>query len=50
MSAAMLSADTDIAVVEEASGGDLGADFVKRAAFAVFGVARCGRLAIAASG
>jgi len=30
----MSSANTDTAVVEEASGGDLGADFVKRAAFA----------------
>jgi hypothetical protein len=30
----MSSADTDIAVVEEAIGGDLGADFVKRAAVA----------------
>ena len=40
----MSYADTDIAVVEEASSD--GADFVKRAAFAVFGLARCRRLAI----
>jgi hypothetical protein len=37
----------DIAVVEEASGGDLGADLVKRAAFCpVAGLARYRGLAI----